>query len=194
VPPLIRRTLVFESFSQVITRAVILMTCIAISAGLILNWTIHSFFAGDLATFAANATLSGVIIGAIVSGPVVFAYFFAARKIYRDNQGVAKAESEEFVNALLNRREFFMRINELPIDRTVRAVAMIEVTGDHAPGVVPTLRQIPEIVLLHTTNGAFDLVAEIEALDMVEFGKVLTRVRSIDGVSRFDTNMLLAPA
>ena len=89
---------------------------------------------------------------------------------------------------------FTVRTKELPDARKVRAVAMLEVTGKHTPGVVRVLRQIPEIVSLHTTNGAFDLVAEIETRDLVEFDKVLARIRTVEGISRSDTSLLLAPA
>lgn len=89
---------------------------------------------------------------------------------------------------------FTVRTRELPDERKVRAVTMLEVSGRHTPAVVRQLRQIPEIVSLHTTNGAWDLVAEIETRDLVEFDRVLARVRTVDGISRSDTSLLLAPA
>jgi DNA-binding Lrp family transcriptional regulator len=89
---------------------------------------------------------------------------------------------------------FSVRTKELPDARKVRAVTMIEVSGKHTPVVVRQLRQINEIVGLHTTNGAWDLVAEIEAPDLVAFDKVLAKMRTIEGISRSDTSLLLAPA
>ncbi|MGB8819084.1 MAG: Lrp/AsnC family transcriptional regulator [Rhizobiaceae bacterium] len=89
---------------------------------------------------------------------------------------------------------FTVRTRELPDERKVKAVTMLEVSGKHTPSVVRQLRQIPEIVSLHTTNGAWDLVADIETRDLVEFDKVLARVRTVDGISRSDTSLLLAPA
>jgi DNA-binding Lrp family transcriptional regulator len=89
---------------------------------------------------------------------------------------------------------FTVRTRELPDERKVRAVAMLEVSGRHTPTVVRQLRQIAEISSLHTTNGAWDLVAEIETRDLVEFDKVLARMRGVDGISRSDTSLLLAPA
>mgnify|MGYP003390747764 FL=1 len=89
---------------------------------------------------------------------------------------------------------FTVRTRELPDERKVRAVAMLEVAGRHTPSVVRQLRQISEIVSLYTTNGAWDLVAEIETRDLVEFDKVLARMRGVDGISRSDTSLLLAPA
>ena len=89
---------------------------------------------------------------------------------------------------------FTVRTRELPDERKVRAVAMLEVAGRHTPSVVRQLRQVSEIVSLYTTNGAWDLVAEIETRDLVEFDKVLARMRGVDGISRSDTSLLLAPA
>ena len=89
---------------------------------------------------------------------------------------------------------FTVRTRELPDERKVRAVAMLEVAGRHTPSVVRQLRQVSEIVSLYTTNGAWDLVAEIETRDLVEFDKVLARMRGVDGIARSDTSLLLAPA
>ena len=89
---------------------------------------------------------------------------------------------------------FTVRTRELPDERKVRAVAMLEVAGRHTPSVVRQLRQVSEIGSLYTTNGAWDLVAEIETRDLVEFDKVLARMRGVDGISRSDTSLLLAPA
>ena len=89
---------------------------------------------------------------------------------------------------------FTVRTRELPDERKVRAVAMLEVVGRHTPSVVRQLRQVSEIVSLYTTNGAWDLVAEIETRDLVEFDKVLARMRGVDGIARSDTSLLLAPA
>ncbi len=89
---------------------------------------------------------------------------------------------------------FTVRTKELADGRKVRAITLIEVSGKHTPTVVRQLRQISEIVELNTTNGAWDLVAEIEAPDLVAFDKVLAKMRTIDGISRSDTSLLLAPA
>lgn len=89
---------------------------------------------------------------------------------------------------------FAVRTRELADERKVRAVSMIEVSGKHTPTVVRQLRQIPEIVRLHTTNGAWDLVAEIEAADLAGFDRVLAKLRLFDGIARSETSLLLAPA
>ena len=89
---------------------------------------------------------------------------------------------------------FTVRLRDDANAEKVRAVMMIEVLGKSTAKVVRALRFMPEIVALHTTNGAWDLVAEIEVLSLIEFDRVLHRIRMVDGISRTDTSLLLASA
>lgn len=75
--------------------------------------------------------------------------------------------------------------------RQVRAIALIEVEGRSTAAIIGMLRGIPEIRALHTTNGAWDLVAEIEAGDLADFDRVLRELRSIQGVLNSETSILL---
>ena len=74
----------------------------------------------------------------------------------------------------------------------VRAIMMIEVAGKSTATIIGKLRGVPEIHALHTTNGAWDLVAEIEAANLQEFDRVLRDVRAIDGVLNSETSILLS--
>lgn len=74
----------------------------------------------------------------------------------------------------------------------VRAVMMVEVDGKHAETVIRRLSGIPEIVSVHTTNGRWDIVAEIEASTLQGFDALLRTVRQIDGISTTETSILLA--
>lgn len=89
---------------------------------------------------------------------------------------------------------FTVRTREMPETRKVRAISLIEVTGKGAQAVIRQLRNIPGIVRLHTTNGRWDLVAEIEAEDLFGFDRVLNSLRLIEGIATSDTSLLLAPA
>lgn len=89
---------------------------------------------------------------------------------------------------------FTVRLRDDANADKVRAVMMIEVMGKTTAKVVRALRLMPEIVALHTTNGAWDLVAEIEVLSLIEFDRVLHRIRMVDGISRTDTSLLLTSA
>lgn len=73
----------------------------------------------------------------------------------------------------------------------VRAVMMVEVDGKHADVVLRRLMGMPEIRGLHTTNGRWDLVAEIEAGSLGAFDELLRQVRQIDGIANTETSILL---
>jgi DNA-binding Lrp family transcriptional regulator len=73
----------------------------------------------------------------------------------------------------------------------VRAVMMVEVDGKHADTVLRRLMGMPEIRGLHTTNGRWDLVAEIEAGSLSAFDELLRKVRQIDGIANTETSILL---
>ena len=73
----------------------------------------------------------------------------------------------------------------------IRAVMMIEVTGRSTTQLTRRLRGIPEIHSLHTTNGNWDIVANIRADSLSDFDRVLREVRMIDGVSKSETSLLL---
>jgi len=69
---------------------------------------------------------------------------------------------------------------------------MIEVVGRSTSQVIQKLRGMPELQVLHTTNGAWDLVAEIQTSSLSEFDRVLRDVRMIDGVLNSETSILLS--
>lgn len=74
----------------------------------------------------------------------------------------------------------------------IRAVMMIEVAGRFTDGIIRRLHGIPELQSLHTTNGAWDLVAEVRADSLADFDRVLREVRAIDGILNSETSLLLA--
>ena len=74
----------------------------------------------------------------------------------------------------------------------VRAITMIELRGGASDAVIAALRQIPEVVQVHTTNGRWGLVAEIHTETLVEFDRVLRELRAIKGVANSESNLLLA--
>ena len=77
---------------------------------------------------------------------------------------------------------FTVRVHQEVEKETVRAMMMIEVAGKSTSQVIKKLRGIPELVTLHTTNGAWDLVAELQTTSLGEFDRVLRRVREVDGI------------
>ena len=88
---------------------------------------------------------------------------------------------------------FTIRVREDYGLDTIRAVMMIEVVGKSTAQIIRSLRGLPELVTIHSTNGSWDLVAEVQASSLVEFDRVLREVRMIDGVLNSETNILLTP-
>ncbi|REG84414.1 Lrp/AsnC family transcriptional regulator [Marinomonas pollencensis] len=87
---------------------------------------------------------------------------------------------------------FTVRVHQEVEKETVRAIMMIEVAGQSTSQVIKKLRGIPELVKLHSTNGAWDLVAEVQTTSLGEFDRVLRRVREVDGILNSETSLLLS--
>ncbi|MCQ2006455.1 Lrp/AsnC family transcriptional regulator [Rhizobium sp. NRK18] len=112
-----------------------------------------------------------------------------------DILGVARGTVQNRLDRLLETGTlmgFTVRMREDYDDRTVNAVMMIEVVGKSTTQVIRKLRGIPEIHALHTTNGNWDLVADIRAGSLADFDRVLREVRMIDGVANSETSLLLS--
>ncbi|SEK99015.1 transcriptional regulator, AsnC family [Colwellia chukchiensis] len=76
----------------------------------------------------------------------------------------------------------------------IKAIMMIEVVGRSTSAVIKTLKGLPQLTKLHTTNGAWDLVAELQVSSLIEFDHVLAQVRMISGVLNSETSILLTSA
>lgn len=87
---------------------------------------------------------------------------------------------------------FTIRVHEELEQDTVRAIMMIEVAGRSTSQVIQKLRGIPELIKLHTTNGTWDLVAELQTTSLGEFDRVLRRVREVEGILNSETSILLS--
>lgn len=86
---------------------------------------------------------------------------------------------------------FTVRLRDDARPDEVRAISLISVEGRSADAVIRRLRGFPEIEALHSTSGAWDLVAEMHTDTLASFDAVLGRIRSIDGVLNSETSLLL---
>lgn len=91
-------------------------------------------------------------------------------------------------------RKFTVELDPMKTLDTIRAVMLVELQGNLARNVIRIMRAMPEIISLHTTNGAWDLVAQIETSSLPEFDRVLRKVREISGVLNSETCLLLDTA
>jgi DNA-binding Lrp family transcriptional regulator len=77
-------------------------------------------------------------------------------------------------------------------DHRITALTTIAVEGNRLEAVVRILRGDPAIQTLHTTNGRWDLIAEIRTNSLQAFDQLLSRIRLIEGISGTETSLLLA--
>jgi DNA-binding Lrp family transcriptional regulator len=78
------------------------------------------------------------------------------------------------------------------VEQAVRGIMMIEIEGHAADRVIRALGGFPEVVTIHTTNGRWDLIAELAAPALTEFDAILRRIRLIPGITNSETSLLLA--
>ncbi|MBK6453568.1 MAG: Lrp/AsnC family transcriptional regulator [Steroidobacteraceae bacterium] len=77
-------------------------------------------------------------------------------------------------------------------DRRITALMLIAVEGNNVEKVLRSLRGDASVTTLHTTNGRWDIIAELRADTLEEFDRVLSRIRRIEGVANSETNLLLS--
>ena len=74
----------------------------------------------------------------------------------------------------------------------VRAIMCIAIEGERSGAVVKALRGFPEVAAIHTTNGRWDLIAELDTETLAAFSRTLDQIRLIDGIASTETSLLLA--
>lgn len=112
-----------------------------------------------------------------------------------DALGIARGTVQNRLDRLLETGAllgFTVRIRDDYDDITVRAVMLVEVVGKSTTQVIQRLRGITEIRTLHTTNGKWDLVADIVTTSLSDFDRVLREIRMIDGIANSETSLLLS--
>ena len=80
---------------------------------------------------------------------------------------------------------------ELEADR-VRALMSIAVEGERSAAVIRRLKGVPAVERIWTTNGRWDLIAELEVGSLAEFSRALDDIRTVEGISATETSLLLA--
>ena len=77
-------------------------------------------------------------------------------------------------------------------EQPVRGIMLISIEGRGAERIIAQLRGMPEVTAIHTTNGKWDLVAELGTDTLSTLDGVLSRIRQIEGISASETNLYLA--
>ena len=87
---------------------------------------------------------------------------------------------------------FTVRVRRDIDEHLIRALTTIQLAGKATTAVIARLRSIPELRALHTTNGAWDVIAEIGVDTLPDLDRVLGTIRAIDGIRSSETSILLA--
>ena len=74
----------------------------------------------------------------------------------------------------------------------IRAYMTLAVVGNRDQAVMTALRGDPAVSALHSTNGRWDVVAELQADSLEAFDRVLGRIRLLDGIGKTETSLLLS--
>ncbi|RYX91881.1 MAG: Lrp/AsnC family transcriptional regulator [Comamonadaceae bacterium] len=74
----------------------------------------------------------------------------------------------------------------------IRAFMTVAIEGNRIDPLLAALRGDPAVSALHTTNGRWDIVAELQADSLESFDRVLSRIRQLDGVASTETSLLLS--
>jgi len=109
--------------------------------------------------------------------------------------GVSRATIRSRIDRLIESgviRGFTIAVHDNATRNLVRGLMMIEVEAKASNKVVKRLYGYPEVRKLHSTNGHWDLVAELVAGSLEEFDELLNRIRTVDGIKSTDTSILLA--
>ncbi len=109
--------------------------------------------------------------------------------------GVSRGTVQNRIDRLVERRivlGFTVRTTPEAEPQRVRAVMMISVEGDRSDAILAALRGYPEVRALHTTNGRWDIVAELGTDSLGSFDEALRSIRTIKGVGNSETSLLLS--
>ena len=69
---------------------------------------------------------------------------------------------------------------------------LINVTANDEEDIIREMIAMPEISRLFTTNGRWDLAAEIQTPSLETFDTAISRLRQIPGIKETDTSLLLS--
>lgn len=74
----------------------------------------------------------------------------------------------------------------------VRALMLIGIEGRGAERIMARLAGFSQVLAVHSTNGRWDLIADLGAQTLTELDEVIFRIREVEGVMTSETNLLLS--
>ena len=74
----------------------------------------------------------------------------------------------------------------------VRGLMMLGIEGRGTERIMSRISAMRQVRAVHSTNGSWDLIAEIGTQTLEELDEMLFTIRRMDGVTRSETNLLLS--
>jgi DNA-binding Lrp family transcriptional regulator len=87
---------------------------------------------------------------------------------------------------------FTVRLKPALAEGRVRAIMCVAIEGERSQKVTRALNGFPEVERIHTTNGRWDLVIELETDSLEGFSHALDEIRKVEGIASTETSLLLA--
>jgi DNA-binding Lrp family transcriptional regulator len=87
---------------------------------------------------------------------------------------------------------YTVRLKPDAAEPRIHAFMSVAVEGNQVDAVIKALRGEPAVTALYSTNGRWDIVAELQADSLEGFDRVLGRIRLIEGISQTETSLLLS--
>lgn len=109
--------------------------------------------------------------------------------------GVSRGTVQNRIDRLVRQKAILGFTLRLPPEcdpGRVRAIMTIAVEGERASAVTAALGGFAEVEAVHSTNGRWDLLAELNADSLAAFSRALDHIRQIRGIATSETSLLLA--
>ncbi len=74
----------------------------------------------------------------------------------------------------------------------VRGLMMLEIEGRGTERIMSRIAAMQQVRAVHSTNGNWDLIAEIGAETLAELDGILFQIRRMEGIKSSETNLLLS--
>lgn len=87
---------------------------------------------------------------------------------------------------------YTVRLRPQVEEHRIRALMTVAVEGNRSDALMRALRGDPAVGALYSTNGRWDIVAELRADSLEAFDRVLGRIRQLEGISNTETSLLLS--
>lgn len=78
------------------------------------------------------------------------------------------------------------------VETGVKALTTLEIRSGDEKSVRAALKSLPDVLRIYSTNGRWDMVAEIATADLAALDRALGAIRGIRGVAHSETSILLS--